>query len=122
MSSKRIGIVGIENSHAHEIIRYLNIVQPADLSMRVTALVAGTPERTRELAELGGIDTIASSCQELLGKVDALIVTSRDGALHRDLAVPFLETARRSGWTSRWRQAPPMLATSLRQPNAEMPC
>ncbi|MDB5529456.1 MAG: hypothetical protein JWR51_2559 [Devosia sp.] len=89
--SYRIGIVGIENSHAHEIIRYLNVVQPAELPMRVTALVAGTPERNRELAELGGIDTIAVSAQELLGKVDALIVTSRDGALHRDLAVPFLE-------------------------------
>ena len=27
-----------------------------------------------------------------MGKVDALIVTTRDGALHRDLAVPFLES------------------------------
>lgn len=89
--TRRIGIVGIENSHAHEIIRYLNVVQPADMPLRVTALVAGTPERTRELAELGAVDTIVTSAADLIGQIDALIVTSRDGALHRDLAVPFLE-------------------------------
>ena len=28
MDTKRVGIVGIENSHAEEIIRYLNVAQP----------------------------------------------------------------------------------------------
>lgn len=91
METKNVAIVGIENSHAEEIIRYLNVEQPADVPVRVVALVAGEDERTRELAALGGIDRIVAESSDLLGMVDALIVTSRDGALHRAHAVPFLE-------------------------------
>ncbi|WP_226533562.1 Gfo/Idh/MocA family protein [Microbacterium paraoxydans] len=91
METKNVAIVGIENSHAEEIIRYLNVEQPSDVPVRVVALVAGEDERTRELARLGGIERIAADSSELLGSVDALIVTSRDGAQHRAHAVPFLE-------------------------------
>ncbi|MCK8475979.1 Gfo/Idh/MocA family protein [Microbacterium aurugineum] len=91
METKNVAIVGIENSHAEEIILYLNVEQPTDVPVRVVALVAGEEERTRELADLGGIDRIAAESSDLLGGVDALIVTSRDGALHRTHAVPFLE-------------------------------
>lgn len=49
---KSVGIVGIENSHATEIVRFLNVEAP-DVPVRITALVAGEPERTRELAALG---------------------------------------------------------------------
>lgn len=86
-----VAIAGIENSHAWEIVRYLNVDRPAGVPVRVTALVAGEREHTAELAELGGIETIVDSAIELRDRIDALIVTSRDGALHRDLAVPFLE-------------------------------
>lgn len=88
MAAHRIGIVGIENSHVDGILRALNVEGIADA--RVTALVAGDPERTAQLAELGGIDRIVTASTELLGEVDALIVTTRDGSTHRDLAVPFL--------------------------------
>lgn len=91
METKHVGIVGIENSHAEEIIRYLNVEQPADIRVRVVALVAGEGDRTRELAKLGGIEQIVTDSAKLIGKVDALIITSRDGALHREHAVPFLE-------------------------------
>ncbi|MCK2035250.1 Gfo/Idh/MocA family oxidoreductase [Microbacterium sp. SSW1-49] len=91
MQAKNVAIVGIENSHAEEIIRYLNVERPADVPVRVVALVAGDDARTRELAELGGIERIVDESADLLGSIDALIVTSRDGALHRAHAVPFLE-------------------------------
>ena len=91
METKNVAIVGIENSHAEEIIRYLNVERPADVPVRVVALVAGEEDRTRELAELGGIELIVAESADLRGKIDALIVTSRDGALHRAHAVPFLE-------------------------------
>lgn len=91
MDTKRVGIVGIENSHAEEIIRYLNVERPAHLPVRVVALVKGEEERTKGLSELGAIETVVADSTELLGQVDALIVTSRDGALHRQHAVPFLE-------------------------------
>lgn len=87
---KSVGIVGIENSHATEIVRFLN-AEAADVPVRITALVAGEPERTRELAALGGIDRVVDEAAALLGTVDALIVTARDGADHRALAVPSLE-------------------------------
>lgn len=88
---KRVGIVGIENSHAEEIIRYLNVERPEHVPVRVVALVEGEDDRTNELVELGGIETVVADSAALLGHVDALIVTSRDGALHRQHAVPFLE-------------------------------
>ena len=91
METKRVAIVGVENSHAEEIIRYLNVEQPPDVPVRVVALVEGDDERTRALAELGGIERIVADAADLLGGIDALIVTSRDGALHRAQAVPFLE-------------------------------
>lgn len=87
---KSVGIVGIENSHATEIVRFLN-ADAAEVPVRITALVAGEPERTRELADLGGIERVVDDAAALLGTVDALIVTARDGADHRALAVPFLE-------------------------------
>ncbi|MFJ4253964.1 Gfo/Idh/MocA family oxidoreductase [Microbacterium sp. NPDC090003] len=89
MAAHRIGIVGIENTHADGIVRALNVDGVGDA--RVTALVAGDPDRTAALAELGGIERVASESTELIGEVDALIVTTRDGATHRALAVPFLE-------------------------------
>ncbi|WP_101847745.1 Gfo/Idh/MocA family oxidoreductase [Zhihengliuella sp. ISTPL4] len=87
---KSVGIVGIENSHATEIVRFLN-ADAAEVPVRITALVAGEPERTRELADLGGIERVVDDAAALRGTVDALIVTARDGADHRALAVPFLE-------------------------------
>ncbi|WP_433675426.1 Gfo/Idh/MocA family protein [Microbacterium gorillae] len=88
---KHVAIVGIENSHAEEIIRYLNAPDRSGVGARVIALVAGESERTHELAALGGVERIVTDATELMGEIDALIVTSRDGALHRSLAVPFLE-------------------------------
>lgn len=89
MGTRRVAIVGIENSHAEEIVRYLNV--EASVGVRVVALVAGETDRTTRLAALGSIDRVVESSTELLGEVDALIVTARDGADHRALAVPFLE-------------------------------
>ena len=50
MDTKRVGIVGIENSHAEEIIRYLNVAQPEHVPVRIVALVSGgmSAQRTGE--------------------------------------------------------------------------
>ena len=89
----RIALVGTENSHADEIVRHLNVEQLAG-DTRVVTLVGADDERNRNLAAAGGITRIVPTAVELLGdpgNVDALIVTNRDGALHREYAVPFLE-------------------------------
>lgn len=88
--TRRLAIVGTENSHAEEIVRALNVKRISPQS-RVTALVGEDDARNRELAELGGGLPIVPTSTALLGLVDALIVTNRDGALHRAQAVPFLE-------------------------------
>src|SRR3954465_8451464 len=82
----RIALVGTENSHADHIVRALNVDQISDA--RVVALV-GDDEKTRKLAADGGIADVVPTSGELIGSVDALIVTNRDGALHRAAAVPF---------------------------------
>jgi predicted dehydrogenase len=85
----RIALVGTENSHADHIVQHLNVDKLSDTA-RVVALV-GNDERTRKLAAAGGIEQIVPTTTELLGSIDALIITNRDGAVHREHAVPFLE-------------------------------
>jgi predicted dehydrogenase len=86
----RIALVGTENSHADEIVRHLN-VDPVTGAARIVALVGADDDRNRKLAGSGGITQLVPTSAELLGSVDALILTNRDGALHREHAVPFLE-------------------------------
>ncbi|MGW6201320.1 Gfo/Idh/MocA family protein [Kribbella sp. NPDC055110] len=86
----RVALVGTENSHADEIVRHLN-VDPVSGTARIVALVGADDERNRKLAATGGITELVPTSAELLGSVDALIATNRDGALHREHAVPFLE-------------------------------
>lgn len=90
MTTRRadIALVGTENSHAEHIIRHLN--GSTDGHARVVALAGGPTDRNKSLAELGSIGTVVDTPEELLGTVDALIVTSRDGRLHREQATPFL--------------------------------
>jgi predicted dehydrogenase len=88
--SRRIALVGTENSHADHIIEHLN-THPVDDGTRIVALVGADDERNRKLADAGGIAQLVPTTAELLGSVDALIITNRDGALHREHAVPFLE-------------------------------
>lgn len=52
--------------------------------------VVGADDRTAQLCELGAIGTVVEKSQDLLGQIDALIVTNRDGASHRAEAEPFL--------------------------------
>ena len=85
----RIALVGTENSHADHIVQHLNVDAIGE-SARITALV-GDDERTRTLAATGGIQQVVPTATELLGSVDALIITNRDGAVHREYALPFLE-------------------------------
>ncbi|TCC27046.1 Gfo/Idh/MocA family protein [Kribbella speibonae] len=86
----RVALVGTENSHADHIVEHLNVDPVADTA-RIVALVGADDDRNRKLAAAGGITQIVPTSGELLGSVDALIATNRDGALHREHAVPFLE-------------------------------
>jgi len=86
----RIALVGTENSHAREIVHHLN-AHPISDAARIVALVGADDDHNHSLATAGGITQLVPTSTELIGSVDALIVTNRDGARHREHAVPFLE-------------------------------
>lgn len=85
-----IGVIGIENSHVNHFIRHLNN-EDRHPGFRVTTLVGGEPERRAELAELGAITEQVENPADLIGKVDAAIISTRDGGLHAEQALPLLK-------------------------------
>jgi predicted dehydrogenase len=85
----RIGIIGTENTHVDQIVEYLNVRESAG-ETRVVALSGGAGERNEQLRSCGKIERIVESPGELLGLVDAVIITDRHGGLHREHALPFL--------------------------------
>ena len=86
----RIGFIGTENSHVEHFIRFLNVEQRHPGAAGV-ALVGGDTERNRALATAGGIDVVVDEPADLVGRVDAAIVSTRDGAKHLEHARPLLE-------------------------------
>jgi len=85
----RVGIIGTENTHVDQIVEYLNLRQLGG-ETRVVALSGGAGERNDQLREHGRIERIVDEPTELLGLVDAVVVTDRHGGLHREHALPFL--------------------------------
>lgn len=85
----RIGFIGTENSHTDHFIRFLN-QEERHPGFRASALAGGRSERNAALAEAGGIEVIVDEPTDLIGQVDAVIISTRDGALHRAQAEPLL--------------------------------
>lgn len=85
----RIGFIGTENSHTDHFIRFLN-AEGRHPGFRAVALAGGHNERNATLAQQGDISLVVDGPEELLGRVDAAIISSRDGARHRTEAEPLL--------------------------------
>ena len=86
----RIGLVGTDSSHAEQFLQFLNR-DNRHAGSRVVALSAGTSERMISLARFYDVPMIFSAPEDLLGKVDAVIVGARHGSIHRAHAQPFLK-------------------------------
>jgi predicted dehydrogenase len=90
----RVGLLGTENSHAELVVRHLNVERRFE-PWRVTVLAGPDDTRDQQLSRLGTSDDLvpdmATSHESMVGHVDAVIVTDRDGGRHRDHAMPFLE-------------------------------
>ena len=91
----RIGILGAENSHAMAFAQIFNGYKPelADRfpDIRVTAVGGMYPEENRKVYEQCGLDLLCQDPEEMIGQVDAVMVTARDGAYHAAFARPFIE-------------------------------
>jgi predicted dehydrogenase len=97
----RLGIVDFDTSHVVEFTKRLNHIDIAEdqwvKGARVVAGVPGTslisPDRIpgyTETLRKYGIE-ILNEPSELLGKIDAVLIESVDGGVHRERAIPFLE-------------------------------
>lgn len=85
---RRVGIIGIENSHTDHFLRHLNDEQRFP-GTEATAILRGEDTRVARVTENRSLE-IVDDPADLIGHVDAAIVCSRDGGLHRAQAEPLL--------------------------------
>ena len=104
-STIRIGIIGLDTSHAPAFTKILNDPQAAEdvANCRVTiayppgspdiaSSVNRVPEYTKQVSELGV--KIAESIEELVGEVDAVLLESNDGRPHLEQVLPALRAGK----------------------------
>ncbi|MBQ7299714.1 MAG: Gfo/Idh/MocA family oxidoreductase [Clostridia bacterium] len=91
----RIGILGSENSHAMAFSKMLNGIDKNYEGEFDDMCVVGTfgtdDASNKALIEQAGVQFIADKPEDLLGHVDAVMVTARDGKYHAEYARPFIE-------------------------------
>lgn len=84
----RIGFIGTENSHTDHFIRFLN-AESRHPGFTASALAGGRNPRNQDLAAADDLE-IVEEPEDLIGTVDAAIISTRDGARHREQAEPLL--------------------------------
>ena len=91
----RIGILGSENSHAMAFSKMFNGIDKRFEGEFDDITVVGTfgtdDASNKALVEQAGVQFIADKPEDLLGHVDAVMVTARDGKYHAEYARPFIE-------------------------------
>ena len=91
----RIGILGAENSHAMGFSKIFNGLRDDCATefedVQVVAVGGHYPDANRDVAEKCNVPRIVETPEELLGEVDAIMVTARDGRYHAEFARPFIE-------------------------------
>jgi predicted dehydrogenase len=85
----RIGLVGTESDHAMDFLRMLNAMghSPGDKIVAVWGEEAG---RTQDVVSPYGDISVVARPEDMAGEVDAALLVSRHGTLHREQALPFL--------------------------------
>lgn len=86
----KIGIIGAENSHTAVFGNLFN-VEKAFPGMEVKYVWGETEEFAKIAMEKGSIPQMVKNPNEMLGKIDALIVDHRHGKFHLEPAIPFIE-------------------------------
>ena len=84
----RVGIIGSENSHAKAFTDIFNASGKYD-DIQVVAIYGEEEEASQKISETYNVPIMKP--EEMLGKVDAIMVTSRNGKFHPIYARPFIE-------------------------------
>lgn len=90
IKSMVIGIIGAENSHTASFGQLFN-VNKAFPGMEVKYVWGETEEFAKKAMEKGKIPSMVKDPNEMLGKIDALIVDHRHGKYHLAPAIPFIK-------------------------------
>ncbi|MCK5440755.1 MAG: Gfo/Idh/MocA family oxidoreductase [Maribacter sp.] len=85
-----IGIIGAENSHTAGFGKLFNI-DKAFPGMEVKYVWGETEEFAKKAMQKGGIPHMVKEPDEMLGKIDALIVDHRHGKFHLEPAISFIK-------------------------------
>ncbi len=90
----KLGIIGSDNSHALQFARLANHEEGVNgfrmPDVAVTHIYGTDQEKTKEVAEKGKIETIVSSPEEMVGRVDGVACVWRHGSKHCEYVMPFL--------------------------------
>lgn len=86
----RLGIVGAENSHAAAVARTLN-VEKACGKARAVAIWGETRAFAEAAAQMGQIPEIVRRPEDMIGKIDAVMVDHRHAKFHVPATIPFIE-------------------------------
>lgn len=87
----KVGIIGSENSHAAAFSEIFNLSGEYE-DVRVTAIWGEDMEASRKIAEKCHVEIVKP--EDMLPNVDAVMVTSRNGALHWGYVRPFIEAGK----------------------------
>lgn len=86
---RRVGILGVHNSHVDHFARLLNHGKGFD-GWQLTAACGEPSARLDQLMRDYGLSHPGDEPADLIGHVDAVLVCDRDGARHRSQAEPLL--------------------------------
>lgn len=86
----KIGIIGAENSHTIGYGRLFNVEKKFP-GVEVVYVWGETEELARRAMEKGAIPNMVRDPNEMLGKIDALIVDHRHAKYHLAAALPFIK-------------------------------
>ncbi|MCJ8331404.1 MAG: Gfo/Idh/MocA family oxidoreductase [Lentisphaeria bacterium] len=90
MAKQIIGIIGAENSHTAAIAKTINIDKKVR-GFSVDYVWGETSKFAKAAAEGGTIPNIVKNTDDMLGKVDAILVDHRHAKFHLDAIRPYVE-------------------------------
>ena len=87
---KRIAILGCENSHANNFLKYIK-EKPEFADVEVVGVYSNEKEPPEKLNKEFGVP-IMNDYADAVGKIDGLVITARHGDNHYKYAKPYIES------------------------------